>query len=256
LREYDGAAGIATLTFNRPDAYNALNVEMAMAFREAVAWLRSLSGLRCIVLTGAGKAFMAGGDIGAFGADLPQASETLADILCHMHPALMDLRAFDAPVLAAVNGPAAGAGFSLVAVADYAVARQSAKFVLAYNRLGVAPDCGGTWFLPRKIGRTLIFSLMLKERQLTAVEAMDMGLINEVADNDDFAKLVRQTAKDIASGPTLAFGHLKRLLDQDVPLATHLEQERHAFMSAAKTKDFSSAVNAFLGKVDPTFVGA
>jgi 2-(1,2-epoxy-1,2-dihydrophenyl)acetyl-CoA isomerase len=255
LREFDAATGIATLTFQRPDVFNALDIAAAAAFEEAVAWLLTISGLRCVVITGAGKAFMAGGDVSAFARDLPGAPRTLAMILRSMHPALLDLRALDAPVIAAVNGSAAGAGFSLALGADYVLAKATSKFVLAYDKLGVAPDCGGSWFLARKVGRTLAFELMLLGRTLTAEEAKNAGIVNEVVDDGMFDERLADLAGKIASGPTLAFGMFKRLMDEDVPLATHLERERRAFMDAAGTEDFQTAATAFVEKRRPEFKG-
>lgn len=254
-REFDAAAGIATLTFNRPKVFNALDIAMAAAFDEAVAWLTTLDGLRCVVLTGAGKAFMAGGDVGSFAADPDTADRTLSLILKHMHPALLTLRALDAPVLAAVNGTAAGAGFSLVAAADYVVATRSAKLILAYDKLGTTPDCSGTWCIPRKIGRHRTFELMLTGRPLATAEAADWGLVNEIAEDDSFADTARAAAQRIAAGPTRAFGLFKRLMEADQPLAAQLELERASFMQATATQDFRNAARAFVEKQAPVFSG-
>jgi 2-(1,2-epoxy-1,2-dihydrophenyl)acetyl-CoA isomerase len=255
VHTFDSERGIATLAFNRPEVFNALNVAAAEAFESAVSGLRSLPGLRCVVLTGRGKAFMAGGDVAAFAADLPNASHTLAHILRHMHPAILDLRSLDAPVLAAVNGSAAGAGLSLVLGADYVVAKSSSRFVLAYDKLGAPPDCGASWFLARKLGRSRSFELMLTSKSLTAEEARTIGIVNEVAAEADFDAHVAATAAKIAAGPTLAYGHFKRLMDLDVPLAAHLEAERAAFMAATESSDFQDAARAFVEKRAPVFRG-
>lgn len=255
LRSFDAAKGIATLTFNRPAVFNALDVATAVAFEDQVAWLQKLKGLRCVVLTGAGKAFMAGGDVGAFAADLDNADRTLSRILSAMHPALLALRNLDAPIVAAVNGSAAGAGLSLVLAADYVIAHGTARFVLAYDKLGVPPDCGGSWFLARKVGRAKAFEMMLMGKTLTAQDALALGIVNEVADEGGFAELVRGCAEKIANGPTRAFGMFKQLLDIDVPLAAHLERERDYFASATASADFRAAAIAFTEKRAPVFKG-
>jgi 2-(1,2-epoxy-1,2-dihydrophenyl)acetyl-CoA isomerase len=248
-------AGIATLTMNRPQVFNALDVAMAAAFEAAVAQLHHLPGLRCVVLTGAGKAFMAGGDVASFATNPDAADRTLHLILNHMHPALLTLRKIDAPVLAAVNGAAAGAGLSLVLGADYVIASRSARLVLAYDKLGVPPDCGGTWFLARKVGRAKAFDLMLMGRSLTAEDGLALGIVNAVADDAGFADEVDKAAKKIASGPTRAFGMFKRLMDSDAPLAAQMELERDGFAAATATEDFRGAAAAFVAKQAPTFNG-
>lgn len=255
LREFDAQTGIATITFNRPSVFNALDVATSAAFEEATAWLLKLPNPRCVVLTGAGKAFMAGGDIGAFTADLDNADRTLSQMLTHMHPALLTLRKIDAPVLVAVNGAAAGAGLSLVLAGDYVVASASARLVLAYDKLGVPPDCGGSWFLVRKVGRARAFALMLMGQSLTAAEAVEAGIVNEIAEPDAFEARVADCARQIAAGPTRAFGQYKRLLDADLPLATQMELERDGFMVATATEDFKAAATAFVNKQAPVYKG-
>lgn len=251
----DDVTGIATLTFDRPAVFNALDIAMARAFRDAVMDIAERSGVRCVVLTGAGKAFMAGGDVGAFVAAGDGAGRVLNNILDAMHPAILTLRAMDAPIVAALNGTAAGAGFSIVLAADYVIAHPAAKLVLAYDKLAVPPDCGGSWFLARKIGRSHAFDLMLTGEALDASQALEVGIVNKVSGPDDFAETVQGVALQIAQGPTLAYGHFKRLMDADLPLAAHLEMERAGFVSSTATDDFRSATQAFVGKQRPTYRG-
>lgn len=252
---HDAATGIATITFNRPNVFNALDVPLAAAFEETAARVARIAGLRCVVLTGSGKAFMAGGDVGGFAADLDHADRTLDRLLNHMHPAILTLRKIDAPILAAVNGVAAGAGLSIVLGADYVVATRAAKLVLAYDKLGVPPDCGGTWFLARKVGRAKAFDMMLMGKALSAEEGLALGLVNAVADDADFAEAVRAAAARIASGPTRAFGHFKRLMDADQPLAVQMELERAGFVACTGTEDFRTAATGFVSKQPVTFKG-
>lgn len=251
----DTATGIATITFNRPEVFNALDVPLAAAFEEATARIARTGGLRCVVLTGSGKAFMAGGDVGGFAADLDHADRTLERLLIHMHPAILTLRRIDAPVVAAVNGVAAGAGLSMVLGADYVVATRSARLVLAYDKLGVSPDCGGSWFLARKLGRAKAFDLMLMGKALTAEEGLDLGLINAVAEDAGFADAVQAAAAKIAQGPTRAFGSFKRLMDVDLPLAAQMEMEREGFVACTRTEDFRAAATGFVAKTPVTFKG-
>lgn len=251
----DETTGIATITFNRPAVFNALDVATAIAFEQAVSVLKRAKWLRCVILTGAGKAFMAGGDVASFAADLDKADRTLDLLLNHMNPAIMALRGLDAPVVAGVNGAAAGAGLSLVLAADYVVAHPAAKLVLAYDKLGVAPDCGGSWFLSRKVGRAKAFDLMLIGQILDAVAARDAGIVNLVTEAHDFVNVLAATAERIAKGPTRAFGHFKRLMDANLPLAAHMEIERDAFVASTATADFREAATAFVEKRAPVFYG-
>lgn len=255
LYEFDETRGIATLTFNRPEVFNALSVEMARDFNACVQRLVQRAGVRCVVISGAGRAFMAGGDVSGFAADLVNADKTLGAILDEMHPALLALRSMSAPVVAAVNGTAAGAGFSLVLGADYVIASSDAKLVLAYDKLGVAPDCGGTYYLARKIGRGKAFELMLCGTLMGAEEARALGIFNQVVAREDLSQAVLERAASIASGPTAAFGMFKRLIDLDLPLDEQLERERDCFIAATKTADFREAATAFVSKRSPTYRG-
>ena len=253
----DRDSGIATIVFDRPEVLNAIDLPMAKAFRAAVAEVTADAAVRCIVLTGAGRAFMAGGDIGGFAADLDKAGAAVDILLEEVHPAILALRSVPAPVLAVVRGAAAGAGLSLVLGADVVVAAESASFVLAYDRLGVTPDCGGTWFLERKIGRTQAFALMLTGARLRAAEAHARGLITEVVDDDRLEARGHELAESIARGPTLAFGRYKALIDEAPvrSLAEQLEAERRAFIAATHTEDFAEGVRAFAAKRPPAFQG-
>lgn len=253
--DYDAGRGVATLVFNRPAVFNALDLATAQAFEAAVWSLRRCSGLRAVVITGAGKAFMAGGDVAGFAANPDQADRLLSQLLTHMHPALLALREIDAPVIAGVNGVAAGAGMSLVLGADYVVASTAARFLLAYDRLGVSPDCGGSWFLARKVGRARAFDLMLTGQTLDAGEALNAGLVNRLCPAETFAEGLSEVVSRIAEGPTRAFGHFKRLMDADLPLAAHLEAERRAFLAGTGTEDFRAAAQAFVQKTAPRHQG-
>lgn len=253
----DAETGVATLTFNRPEALNAVNVPMAEAFLAAVQKLKNQTGVRCVVLTGAGRAFMAGGDVSSMAGTPEQAGRSISAILNAVNPAILLLRSMDAPVIAAVKGVAAGAGLSLALMADLVVAREDARFLVAYNGIGAVPDCGGSWFLTHKIGAGRAAELMLLGRTLSAADAKAWGLITEFAPQDQYEKLLADIITRTAGGPTRAFGAFRRLTDRanGNQLAAHLEAEQAAFLEMTRTADFAEGVAAFLAKRTPDFRG-
>jgi len=254
---FDAKTGVATLTFNRPEALNAVNVPMAEAFLAAVRELKTHSGLRCVVLTGAGRAFMAGGDLSSMAGTPEQAGNAISAILDAVNPAILLLRGMDAPVIAAVKGVAAGAGLSLALMADLVVAREDAKFLVAYNGIGTVPDCGGSWFLAHKIGAGRAAELMLLGRTLSAAEAKAWGMITEFAPEKEYDNLLAGVIEKVANGPTRAFGAFRQLTDRanGDQLAAHLEAERAAFLEMTRTEDFAEGVSAFIAKRRPQFRG-
>lgn len=255
LAEVDPETGIARISFNRPDVLNAINVATARAFLDAVRFVTADPTVRCIVLSGEGRAFVAGGDVAAFAEDLPKASWVIDALLDAIHPAILALRSSSAPVVAAVRGVAAGAGLSLVLGADFVIATEDARFLVAYDKIGAAPDCGGTWFLPRRVGRARAFELMLLGTTLDAAAARDFGIVNEIVEMAGLDKRAREVAARITSGPTSAYGAFKALMDNDMPLAQHLEAERAAFIKSTRTADFQEGVSAFVDKRRPLFTG-
>lgn len=254
LADFDPATGIGRLTFNRPDVLNAIDVPTARALHDGVCALVAEPGLRCIVLAGAGRAFVAGGDIAAFAAD---PARTVDELLQALHPAILALRATPAPVIAVVQGAAAGAGLSLVLGADLVIASDRARFVIAYDRVGASPDCGGTWFLPRKVGRAKAFEMMLLGQALDAAAAQAVGIVSVVVPAAELEQRADELARRIAVGPTGAYGRFKRLVDDALaaPLDQHLEAERRAFLASTATADFQEGVAAFIAKRDPVFKG-
>ena len=257
ISTFDEQTGVATLTFNRPEVLNAINVPMAEAFLKELKALSGHPGLRCIVLVGAGRAFMAGGDVASMAGTPQQTRDVINGLLLPLNEAILLLRSIDAPIIAGVKGAAAGAGLSLALMADIIIAEENARFLIGYNGIGAVPDCGGTWFLPQKIGTARATEMMMLNRQLTAIEAKDWGLLAEVGSPDSFEELLATTAKRVASGPTKAFGAFRRLVDQASgrSLAEHLEAERQAFLKAAETNDFKEGVCAFTSKRPAKFVG-
>ncbi len=255
IATFDPATGIGRLTFNRPDVLNAIDVPTAMALHDGVRSLVAESRLRCIVLAGAGRAFVAGGDIASFAAE---PARTVNELLDALHPAILALRATPAPVLAVVQGAAAGAGLSLVLGADLVIASDRARFVIAYDRVGASPDCGGTWFLPRKVGRGRAFEMMLLGQALDAEAARAAGIVSVVVPAAELDQRANELARRVAAGPTGAYGRFKRLVDDALaaPLDQHLEAERNAFLASTATADFREGTAAFIAKREPMFKGA
>jgi 2-(1,2-epoxy-1,2-dihydrophenyl)acetyl-CoA isomerase len=253
--DLDNKAGVARIAFNRPEVLNAIDIPTAQAFLEAVRRVTAEPELRCVILAGEGPAFVAGGDVARFADDLAKAGAVVDALLDALHPAILALRSTPAPVVAAVRGAAAGAGLSLMLSADFVVAADDARFVIAYDKVGAPPDCGGTWFLPRKVGRSRAFELMLLGTAIDAGTARAYGIVNEIVPKAEVETRAREVAMRIAAGPTKAYGAFKSLIDCDLPLAQHLEAERAAFVAATRTADFREGVSAFVEKRKPTFTG-
>ena len=257
ISTFDEQAGVATLTFNRPDVLNAIDTAMAEAFLEAVKDLKEQPGLRCIVMTGAGRAFMAGGDVASMAGTQEHTQAVINSLLVPLNEAILLLRSMDAPIIAGVKGAAAGAGLSLALMADIIIAEENARFLIGYNGIGTVPDCGGTWFLPHKIGTARATEMMLLGRQLTAPEAEQLGLVTEVSPEETFDEVLAATVNQVSNGPTRAFGAFRRLVDDASgrSLEIHLEAERQAFLTASETADFAEGVSAFLAKRPAAFSG-
>jgi len=256
LHNFDPGTGIGRVTLNRPDVLNALDVATAQDFLKAVRALTANEGLRVIVLSGAGRAFAAGGDVASFTANgIARAPEVIHALLDPLNTAILALRRHPAPVITAVRGAAAGAGLSLALSGDLILAEERARFIVAYDRIGAPADCGLTWFLPRRVGRGLAFRMLLTGRALTATEALEYRLVDGVEAEAGFDTAVAELARRVAAGPTQAFGHQKALLDAGLGLADHLEAERAAFIRSTATEDFAEGVSAFIDKREPVFKG-
>jgi 2-(1,2-epoxy-1,2-dihydrophenyl)acetyl-CoA isomerase len=249
--------GIATVTVNRPEALNAINVEVAQGIRDAFVPLLDEADLRAVILRGAGRAFMAGGDLAKFAEDFSIADQTADALLDPLDPAVQAMRALKAPVIACVHGAVAGAGLSLMGACDLVVAAEGTRFMLAYNRVAATPDAGGSWFLPRLLGTRLLTEMMLLDTALDTEAALKYGLVNRVVAADQLEQAARDMAVKIASGPTQAFGLFKRLIDTTFTqtLEQQLSDERDAFKACTRTDDFRAGVTAFLSKGKAEYSG-
>jgi 2-(1,2-epoxy-1,2-dihydrophenyl)acetyl-CoA isomerase len=249
--------GVATLTLNRPDAYNALNLALARDLFHASLEADEDRAVRCVVITGAGKAFCAGGDVKEFDENPDRIGVLLKELTTYLHGSISRLARSPKPVIMAINGVAAGGGMSLAISGDLVVAAESAKLNMAYSRLGASPDGSSSYFLPRLVGLRRALELHYTNRVLSAHEAMEWGLVNRVHSDADFRSAVRTLAHELAKGPTLAFGRAKLLFQQSTQesLETQMELESQAIAASAHTEDFKNAVAAFARKQPVTFNG-
>jgi 2-(1,2-epoxy-1,2-dihydrophenyl)acetyl-CoA isomerase len=247
----DGA--VLTITLNRPDVLNAFNGAMHEALAAALKEGRR-DDVRAVVLTGAGRGFCVGQDLTEF---REQAGDIATRLRTNYHPNVVAIRALEKPVIAAVNGPAAGAGVSFACACDLRIASEQATFVPAFINIGLVPDSGSTFFVTRLIGQARAFEWLTSGRRLTAAEAHRWGLVSEVVEHDELAARAGALAAELAAMPTRGIGMTKRLLD-GAPAATLDEQlEREAQLQAAATRtgDFREGVAAFLEKREPRFEG-
>ena len=246
-------AAVATVTLNRPDSLNALSAAMLDELRAAVESLPG-SGARCLLLTGAGRGFSSGADL-ASGGGLPD--DVGAALEAHYNPLVEALFALPLPVVAAVNGPCAGAGCSLALAADIVIAARSAYFLQAFVNIGLIPDAGATWLLPRLAGRARAMEMMMLGERIPAEQALDWGMIARVVDDEDLAAESVALATRLAQGPTIAYGLIRRLARnaEELPLNDALAAERSAQRDAGRSADFKAAVTAFLQKRQPSFDG-
>ncbi len=252
------SGAIATLTLDRPDALNALNLQLAREMRDAVAAVDADATIRCVVLTGAGRAFCAGGDIAEFTANAARSGAHVRELSSLMHAAELGLARMPKPVIVAVNGAAAGGGFGLAVCGDIVLAAESAKFTPAYARIGAAPDGGFTHFVPRLVGLRRAQELYFTDRSLTAREAYEWGLVTRVVPDAELASEAAALATRLVAGPTRAFAIAKRLFYESAsgPLEAQLERESLAISESATTDDWGKGTRAFVEKQRPQFGGS
>jgi len=251
-RSRDGA--VLTITLNRPEVFNAFNAALHAALNAALTEAAD-PAVRAVVVTGAGRGFCAGQDLTEF-------REAAADIRERLestyHPNIRAIRALEKPVIAAVNGPCAGAGLSLAAACDLRLAADSASFVPGFIGIGLVPDSGGSYFVRRLLGTARAFEWMTTNRKLSAAEAHAWGFVNEVVEADQLLDRAGELAQTYASLPTKAVGMTKRLFDhaENATLDEQLELEAQLQSEATQTSDFREGVSAFLEKRSARYSGA
>ena len=252
------ADGVATLTLNRPEAFNALNIALGRDLFHAVLEVDDDPSVRAVVITGAGKAFCAGGDVKGFADNLDRIGALIKELTTYLHGAVSRLCRADKPVIMAINGVAAGGGMSLALAGDLVLAAESARFTMAYSRIAATPDGSSSYYLPRLIGIRRAMELYFTNRVLSAREAQEWGLITRVVPDGELDAAARTLARELAQGPTKAFGGAKRLFHQSTweSLETQMELEAQAIAASGRTEDFRAGVTAFANKQPaPSFRG-
>lgn len=253
LLERDG--GVARIILNRPEVGNALDVAMARALLDAVTACDDDLSVRCVLLTGAGRMFCAGGDVASFAAAGEGLTLLLKDITVYLHAAVARLARMDKPVVTAINGPAAGAGIGLAVIGDIALADPRAHFTLAYTGIGLSPDGGTTWLLPRLIGLRRAQELCLRNRRVGAEEAEAIGMITRVVAERALLDEANALAQELAASATPALGVTRRLLLDSftAPLETQLDAESRGIAAMGRTTEGKEGIAAFLEKRTPDF---
>ena len=253
--ERDG--GIAKLTLARPEAANALNLQMAQELMRAAIELDEDESVRAVLLTAEGKMFCAGGDLGAMNEAGEGTSAYLKELTTYLHAAISRFARMRAPIVTAVNGTAAGAGFSMVCATELAIASESAKFTMAYTGAGLSPDGSSTYFLPRIIGQRRTYELMLTNRVLNSAEALEWGIVNQVVPAEELMSTAEDLVQHLAAGATGAYGIVKRLLLNSAydSLESQMEHEARGIAASSRTADGREGIAAFLEKRRPTFTG-
>jgi 2-(1,2-epoxy-1,2-dihydrophenyl)acetyl-CoA isomerase len=255
--KFDARDGVAHITLNRPEAANALDLQMTQELLRVVLRCDEDPAIRAVLISGEGPAFCVGGDLKSFSEQGEHLPHHLKEITTYLHAAVSRLARMDAPVVATVHGAAAGAGMSLACACDLVVAAESARFSMAYTNAGLTPDGSSTYYLPRLVGLKRAMELTLTNRELSAQEALEWGIVTRVVADDDLLEEAHSLASQLASGATKALGASKWLLRSGCtePLETHMERETQAIAEMARTTDGREGIAAFLEKRDAGFTG-
>jgi 2-(1,2-epoxy-1,2-dihydrophenyl)acetyl-CoA isomerase len=247
--------GVLTIRLNRPEVFNSFNKEMAINLQNILDEAKNNELIRAIVLTGEGKAFCAGQDLAE--ATDPNGPELQTIVRDHYNPIILKLRSIEKPIIAAVNGVAAGAGANIALACDLVIAKESASFIQAFSKIGLIPDSGGTFILPRLVGMQKALSLMITGEKVGAKQAENMNMIYKAIEDDLFEEEVSKIAIGLAQMPTKGIGLTKRAINQswDNTLQDQLDLEELLQTEAGQTADFKEGVTAFLEKRKPIFNG-
>lgn len=249
--------GVATITLDRPDAANGINLPMANELLTVAIDCSDDPAVRAVVLTGNGKLFSAGGDVKSFAPSQGNSSSLLKELTAILHAAISRMARMDAPLIVAVNGAAAGAGFSLAVAGDIVLSAKSAKYTMAYTMVGMSPDASASFYLPRLIGLRKAQELMITNRTLSAEEAFQWGAINRVVEDGEVLSVAMALAQQLASGPTRSYGMIKKLLHASFNngLETQMELESSGIAAMSQTEDGKEGIMAFIEKRAPDFKG-
>lgn len=252
---FERVGGVALLTLNRPDQGNAISLEMARALLDASTVCDDDDSIRCVLIAGTGRMFCVGGDIGEFTAAGDGLSALVKGSTGFLHIAFARFARMAKPLVTAINGPAAGAGLSLALLGDIALAARSAHFTVAYTAIGLTPDGGASWLLPRLVGLRRAQELVLTNRRVGAEEAAAMGLVTRVVDDAELAAQARALAEQLAAGPTPALGRARRLLHDSgtTTFETQMESEARSIADSCRTPEGREGIAAFIAKRKPEF---
>lgn len=260
--EVDPRFGLGIVTLTRPDALNAINVEMAVELSEVMDEIYHDNSIRCVLLRGEGRFFMAGGDLPRFADPIREQNEAalmdeIRELIDSAHEAIRWMRYMYKPIVGMVNGGAAGYGLSLMLACDFVVTHEEAVFTLAYSGLGTSPDGGATFFLPRLVGTRKAAELVMLSDRFSGQEAFTMGLVNRSVAKDELQSATDELVNRLLAGPTFCYGKSKMLINHSLfnSLSDQLEAESQSFRACAATDDFKEGVVAFVDKRKAEFQG-